>query len=53
LYYSLIVKPDGKIATEGLGGDGKTYYSKGAWTLTGNIFTATYTAINNQGDQIT
>jgi hypothetical protein len=53
LYYNFSVKPDGKILTEGVGADGKTYYAKGTWTLTGNIFTATYTSINYNGSQVT
>ena len=38
LYYSFIIKPDGKVLTESLGGDGKTYYASGTWNLTGSTF---------------
>ena len=42
LYYSFIVKPDGSILTEGLGGDGNMYYARGTWTLTSDtVFAAT------------
>ena len=27
LYYSFVVKPEGVLLTEGLGGDGRTYYA--------------------------
>lgn len=46
LYYSFIFKPDGKVLTEGKGGNGATYYSQGTWTLTGNEINCTYTSIN-------
>ncbi len=53
LYYSFIIKPDGKILTEGVGANGVTYYSKGTWTINGNLFAATFTTINYAGSQIT
>lgn len=53
LYYGFSIKPDGKILTEGVGANGVTYYSKGTWTLNGNVFTATYTSINYSGSQVT
>jgi hypothetical protein len=50
LYYSFIIKPGGSLLTEGKGGDGKTYYATGSWTLTDTLFSFTYTtpdAFNN------
>jgi hypothetical protein len=40
-YYSLIVKPDGRLITEGTGADGVSYLGVGTWTLTGNEFNYT------------
>jgi hypothetical protein len=53
LYYSFTIKPDGKVLAESVGADGMSYYSKGTWTLNGNLFTATYTSINYSGAQVT
>ncbi len=43
LSFNFYVKPGGNILTEGKGGDGKTYYASGIWSLSGSIFTATIT----------
>lgn len=49
LYYSFSIKPDGKILVEGIGANGKTYYSAGTWTLNRTTFTTTYLSINYDG----
>lgn len=56
LYYSLIVKPDGTLLTESKGGDGKTYYASGTWTLNGAVFSYTIMAFHvdiQQGGTLT
>jgi hypothetical protein len=53
LYYSFIFKPDGKVLTEGKGGNGASYYSQGTWTLTGNEINCSYTSINFPGVTVT
>ena len=45
-YYSFVIKPDGKVLTEGVGADGNTYYSKGTWALVGDSVKATIVSIN-------
>jgi hypothetical protein len=49
LFYSFAIKPDGKILVEGVGANGKTYYSAGTWALNGTTFTTTYLSINYDG----
>ena len=46
LYYSFIIKPDGKLLTEGKVFGGETYYSRGTWTLSADTLKCTYTTIN-------
>jgi len=46
-FYSFVIKPDGKMLTEGVGADGNTYYHQGTWTLVGDSLKATYTTINS------
>ncbi|MET0462409.1 MAG: hypothetical protein ABW007_04625 [Chitinophagaceae bacterium] len=53
LRYVLAIEPDGTITTEGLGGDGKTYYHQGTWTLTGTTVKATYKTINRTSNEVT
>jgi hypothetical protein len=48
-FYSFSIKPDGKILVEGVGANGKTYYSAGTWALNGTTFTTTYLSINYDG----
>jgi hypothetical protein len=38
-YYSLILKPDGRLITEGAGADGIRYIGTGNWTLSGTTLT--------------
>jgi hypothetical protein len=52
LYYSLIVKPDGSLLTEGKGGNGTTYYSVGTWTLVGDSLKCSHTSINAPPPQV-
>jgi len=53
LYYSFIFKPDNKLLTESVGGNGVTYYTQGSWTLSGSDLTCTYSSINFPGTTIT
>jgi hypothetical protein len=46
LYYSFIFKPDNTLITEGSGGDGNLYYSRGTWTLSGSVINCTLTTLN-------
>ena len=46
LYYSFIIKPGGKLLTEGKASNGATYYSAGTWTLNSDTLRCTYTTIN-------
>jgi hypothetical protein len=38
-YYSLTIKPDGRIITDGRGADGNLYYSNGTWQMNGTTLT--------------
>ena len=46
LYQNFVIKPDGKMLTEGKVGSGATYYSAGTWTLVNDTLRCTYTTIN-------
>lgn len=54
LYYSFNIKKNGKLTTEGRGGDdGVMYYHEGTWELKGDLFIATYTTLNPRGLPVT
>lgn len=46
LYYSFIIKPNGVLLTESLGGNGATFYATGTWSLTGSSFTYSITSVS-------
>jgi hypothetical protein len=53
-YYKFTIKKNGKLTTEGTGGDdGVMYHHKGTWELKGDLFTATYTTLNPRGLPVT
>lgn len=51
LYYSLDIKSDSTILSQGLGANGNTYYAAGTWSLSGSTFSATITSttLSNKG----
>ena len=52
LAYSMSVFPDGSITTKGKVSQGAEGFASGTWTISGNAFSATITAIGVSGDPI-
>ena len=45
-YYSFFIRRDDSIQVQGVGADGNTYYAIGTWTLSDNVFHATFSTTN-------
>lgn len=53
LFYCLALKPDGKVISEGRGGNGISYYSTGTWNVTGDSVKITTTTLTSPSGTIT